>query len=53
MPSRKTASSDLCDLIIKGGYDLNIWAYARVDTVNEPMLKKMKQAGINWLCLWV
>ena len=40
----------LCDLIIEGGYDLNIWAYARVDTVNESMLKKMKQAGINWLC---
>jgi len=40
----------LCDLIIQGGYDLNIWAYARVDTVNEPMLEKMKQAGINWLC---
>ena len=40
----------LCDLIIQRGYDLNIWAYARVDTVNEPMLKKMKQAGINWLC---
>lgn len=39
----------ICDLIIKGGYDLNIWAYARVDTVNEKMLKKMKQAGINWL----
>jgi len=28
---------------------LNIWAYARVDTINEKMLKKMKQAGINWL----
>jgi len=40
----------LCDLIVKGGYDLNIWAYARVDTVNESMLKKMKRAGINWLC---
>lgn len=40
----------LCDLIIQGGYDLNIWGYARIDTVNEPMLKKMKQAGINWLC---
>lgn len=39
----------ICDLIIEGGYDLNIWAYARVDTVNERMLKKMKQAGINWL----
>ena len=40
----------ICDLIIQGGYDLNIWAYARVDTVNENMLKKMKQAGINWIC---
>ena len=40
----------LCDLIIEGGYDLNIWAYARVDTVNEVMLNRMKQAGINWLC---
>jgi anaerobic magnesium-protoporphyrin IX monomethyl ester cyclase len=39
----------ICDLIIKGGYDLNIWAYARVDTVNEKMLQKMKQAGINWV----
>lgn len=39
----------ICDLIIQGKYDLNIWAYARVDTVNEKMLKRMKQAGINWL----
>ena len=38
----------ICDLIIQGGYGLNMWAYARVDTVNEKMLKKMKQAGINW-----
>jgi anaerobic magnesium-protoporphyrin IX monomethyl ester cyclase len=39
----------LCDLIIERGYDLNMWAYARVDTVNETMLSKMKQAGINWV----
>lgn len=39
----------ICDLIIQRGYDLNIWAYARVDTVNENMLNKMKQAGINWV----
>ncbi|MFC1948666.1 B12-binding domain-containing radical SAM protein [Chloroflexota bacterium] len=39
----------ICDLIIQGGYDLNIWAYARVDTINEQMLKKIKRAGINWL----
>lgn len=40
---------EICDLIIKSGYDLNIWAYARIDTVNETMLKRMKSAGINWL----
>ncbi len=40
---------EFCDLIIERGYDLNIWAYARIDTVNEKILKKMKQAGINWL----
>lgn len=40
---------ELCDLIIGRGYNLNIWAYARIDTVNENLLKKMKQAGINWL----
>jgi radical SAM superfamily enzyme YgiQ (UPF0313 family) len=39
----------ICDLIIERDYDLNIWAYARADTINEKMLKKMKQAGINWL----
>lgn len=40
----------ICDLIIERNYDLNIWAYARVDTVTEPMLNKMKQAGIRWVC---
>ncbi len=39
----------LCDLIIERGYDLNIWAYARVNTVNEKLLQRMKQAGINWV----
>jgi len=43
----------ICDLIIQGGYDLNMWAYARVDTVNEPILKKMKQAGINWVAFGI
>lgn len=46
---REDRVNRICDLIIEGGYDLNIWAYARVDTVNEKMLEKMKQAGINWL----
>jgi len=40
---------DICNRITKGGYDLNIWAYARVDTITKNMTIKMKQAGINWL----
>ena len=39
----------ICDYIIAKGYDFNIWAYARTDTVTEKMLAKMKRAGINWL----
>lgn len=41
------------DSIIKKGFGLNIWAYARVDTVKEKNLQKMKKAGINWLALGI
>lgn len=30
-------------------YNLNIWAYARLDKVTSKMLKAMKKGGINWL----
>lgn len=43
----------LADLIIERGYDLNIWAYARVDTVKDRYLEKLKQAGFNWLGIGV
>jgi len=39
-----------CDSIIERKYNLNIWAYTRIDTINRNKLRKMKQAGINWLC---
>lgn len=39
--------------IIARKLDLNIWAYARVDTVKSENLAKMKQAGINWLALGI
>jgi radical SAM superfamily enzyme YgiQ (UPF0313 family) len=45
--------SAICDLIIERGYDLNIWAYARVDTVKEGMLEKLKRAGVNWLAFGI
>lgn len=39
----------ICDLLIERGYDLNIWAYARIDTIKDSMLVKLKKAGFNWL----
>ena len=43
----------ICDLLIERDYDVNIWAYARVDTVKDEFLDKLKGAGINWLCLGI
>jgi len=43
----------VCDRIIERGHDLNIWAYARVDTVKERILDRLKRAGINWLALGI
>ena len=42
-------TEEFCDLIISRGYDLNMWAYARIDTINEKLLKKLKKAGVHWL----
>ena len=43
----------LCDLLIERGYDLNIWAYARIDTVRPELLAKMRRAGIRWLAVGI
>jgi radical SAM superfamily enzyme YgiQ (UPF0313 family) len=43
----------ICDRIIERGYDLNIWAYTRVDTIKDGMLDKLKAAGFNWLALGI
>ena len=43
----------ICDGIIARGLKLNIWAYARVDTVQDGMLPKLKQAGFNWLAFGI
>ncbi len=44
---------EICDRIIRKGYDLNMWAYARIDTVSPDLLKQMKKAGINWVGLGI
>ncbi|AWM36548.1 coproporphyrinogen III oxidase [Gemmata obscuriglobus] len=43
----------ICDGIIARGYDLNIWAYTRVDTIKDGMLPKLKAAGFNWLAVGI
>jgi len=39
----------IVDLIIERNLGLNIWAYARIDTVKEDELDRLKRAGFNWL----
>jgi radical SAM superfamily enzyme YgiQ (UPF0313 family) len=43
----------ICDELIARKLDLNIWAYARVDTVKEGMLDKLKRAGFTWLAFGI
>lgn len=43
----------ICDEIIRRGLDFNIWAYARIDTVKEGMLPRLKEAGFNWLAFGI
>jgi radical SAM superfamily enzyme YgiQ (UPF0313 family) len=43
----------ICDRIIDRGYDLNIWAYTRVDTIKDGMHEKLKAAGFNWLAVGI
>ncbi|KKQ34575.1 MAG: Radical SAM domain protein [Candidatus Nomurabacteria bacterium GW2011_GWB1_37_5] len=42
---------EFCDKIIqeKLHHKLNMWCFARTNTVSVTLMKKMKQAGINWV----
>ncbi len=39
----------VCEAVIKENYNISMWAYARVDTVDAELLNKMYEAGIHWL----
>lgn len=43
----------IVDMIIQRGYVLNMWAYARIDSIKFEHLNRMKKAGINWLGLGI
>jgi len=42
-----------CDLLIERAYGLNLWVYGRVDTIGKTLLRKLKLAGVNWICLGI
>ena len=45
---------EVCKKIIDRGLSLNIWAYARVDILeDEAVLELLKKAGVKWLCLGI
>jgi len=46
-------TSIICDRIIDRGYKLNMWAYGRVDFCPPKLLDKLKNAGLNWICLGI
>ena len=43
----------VCKQLAAFGYDFNIWAYARVDTIRFDHLETMRKAGIKWICLGI
>lgn len=43
----------ICDALIERGYPLNLWAYARVDTVRDAQLDRLRRAGFTWLALGI
>lgn len=40
---------EFCSKLEAKGYDLNMWAYSRVDTINRHILKRLKKVGVNWI----
>jgi radical SAM superfamily enzyme YgiQ (UPF0313 family) len=45
----------ICEELIDRGFahDLNIWAYARVDTIRPNRISLLRRAGIRWLALGI
>ncbi len=41
--------SEVCEKLAAKKLDVNMWAYARIDTVTPDILKNLKEAGIHWL----
>lgn len=44
---------EFCDRLINEHLNVSWWCYARVNTVQEPLLKKMKRAGCVMVCFGI
>jgi anaerobic magnesium-protoporphyrin IX monomethyl ester cyclase len=40
----------VCDEIVRRGLQLNLYIFSRVDTVDPPLLRKLKEAGCVMIC---
>ena len=40
---------EFCELLEERKYDLNMWCFARTDSVDEKILKRLKGVGMNWI----
>ena len=45
--------NDFLDKIAVCGDRMNIWGYARIDTITEPIVKKARKAGVRWLAVGI
>src|SRR5688500_484033 len=43
----------ICERLSRRQHDLNIWAYARVDTIKDGLLGPLRDAGFTWLALGI
>lgn len=43
----------ICQGLIERNYDLNLWAYARIDTVTPDLLEPLRKAGFRWLAIGI
>jgi anaerobic magnesium-protoporphyrin IX monomethyl ester cyclase len=43
----------ICERLSQRKHDLNIWAYARVDTIKDGLLGPLRDAGFTWLALGI
>jgi radical SAM superfamily enzyme YgiQ (UPF0313 family) len=43
----------ICDRLIERRYDLNLWAYSRVDTIADDMPERLRAAGFRWLAFGI